>query len=52
MLCPILERSNAAEYKENDSDVGAVCELAEDVRDAVTEYQVSPNPFVAPMMCR
>ena len=31
-------------YEENEADVHAVCKLAEDARDAVMEYQVSPNP--------
>ena len=48
----ILERSNAAEYKENDIDLRAVCELAEDVRDAVIEYQVSVNLVIALQMRR
>ena len=30
-------------YRENDGDAQAVGKLAEDVRDAVIEYQVSPE---------
>ena len=37
----LSDRSSAAGYQENDADVGAVCELAENLRDAVLEYQVS-----------
>ena len=40
-LCHIMEQSSVAEYKENEADMRAVCELAEDVRDAVMEHQVS-----------
>ena len=35
------ERTTAAEYQENDVDALAVGQFAEDVRDAVIEYQVS-----------
>ena len=48
----ILERSNAAEYKDNDADARVVCELAEDVRDSVIEYQVSANLVIAVRMDR
>ena len=40
-LLPILEQSSSFGYKENDGDMHSVCELAERVRDAVIEYQVS-----------
>ena len=40
----ILERTDTVEYQENDTDAHVVGELAEDVRDAVIEYQVSPHP--------
>lgn len=30
-------------YQENDTDIDAIWKLAEDVRDAVSEYQVSPD---------
>ena len=43
LLQSLSEHSNAAGYQENDRDMQAVCELAEDVRNAVVEYQVSPN---------
>lgn len=39
-LQSLSERSGAADYQENDTDRRAVCELAEDLRDAVIEYQV------------
>ena len=39
----ILRRASADGYQENDSDIRMVGELAEDVRDSVIEYQVSPN---------
>ena len=52
MLHQILERSNAAEYKDNEADARVVCELAEDVKDAVIEYQVSANPVIALRMGR
>ena len=48
----ILERSNAAEYKENEIDLHTVCELAEDVRDAVIEYQVRVNLVIVLWMHR
>ena len=46
LLC-ILERTSAVGYQETDADVNAVGELTEEVRDAVIEYQVSPNVLVA-----
>lgn len=45
-LLPILERSNTVGYEESDPDVHSVCELAENVRDAVMEYQVSRSFLV------
>ena len=42
--------SGGAEYTENEADARAVCELAEDVRDAVMEYQVSPDLSTTPMV--
>ena len=42
-LQSMLERTSAVGYKETDADVHTVGELAEDVRDAVIEYQVSPT---------
>lgn len=42
----ILERTSLIGYQENDADARAVGELAQDVRDAVIEYQVGPNPSV------
>ena len=46
-----MERTGAVGYKENDADVNVVCELADDVRDAVMEYQVSPH-IVIPLRMR
>ena len=40
-LCPVSECSGAADYRENDTDRR---ELVEDLRDVITEYQVSPIP--------
>jgi hypothetical protein len=45
-MLSILEQANADAYQENDSDVHAVSELAEDVRDAIIEYQVSPDLMI------
>jgi hypothetical protein len=42
----ILKRASTVEYQENDSDVHAVGELAEDVRDTIIEYQVSPDLLI------
>ena len=39
-----LEKTSGVGYEENDADVRAVDELAEDARDAVIEYQVCSNP--------
>ena len=43
----MLERTSAIGYKETDADENAVGELAEDVRDAVIEYQVRPHLLIA-----
>ena len=40
----VLDRVNAAGYKETDEDVRIVSEFMDDIRDAVTDYQVSSNP--------
>jgi len=40
----VLDHIEAVEYKENDKDVQIVSELMDDVRDAVTDYQVSSDP--------
>ena len=45
-LRSMLERTSAVGYKETDADVHTVGELAEDVRDAVIEYQVSPDLLI------
>ena len=45
-LLPILEQSSAFGYVETDGDVHAVCELAENVKDAIIEYQVGRIPLV------
>ena len=41
---PLSERSSAVGYQENDADGHAISELAEELRDAVIEYQVGPDP--------
>jgi len=43
-LRPISERSSTVSYQENDADGRTVCELAEDLRDAIIEYQVGHDP--------
>jgi len=45
-LHALSERSSAVGYQENGTDGHAVCELAEDIRDAIIEYQVSSGPPV------
>ena len=47
-LLLISERSSADGYEENDADIRAVCELAENLRDVIVEYQVSHIPMVTP----
>ena len=42
-LQPLYERSSTVGYQGNDPDQHAVCELAEDLRDAIIEYQVGPD---------
>jgi len=37
----LSERPGAADYVENEGDVTAACDLADDLRDAIVEYQVS-----------
>ena len=49
-LQSLSECSSAAGYQENDKDIQAVCGLAGEVRDAVVEYQVSPNPPIISRM--
>lgn len=39
----IFERSNFDGYQGNDADERTVCELAERVKDAVVEFQVSSS---------
>jgi len=48
-LQPLSERSSALDYHETDSDGQFISELAEDLRDAVMEYQVGLGP---PVSCR
>jgi len=43
-LQSLSDRSSAAGYQENDTDVHAVSELAENLRDTILEYQVSTDP--------
>ena len=40
----MLGRVEAAGYTENDVDIQTVSELVDDIRDAVTDYQVSGDP--------
>ena len=40
----MLGRVEAADYAENDEDVRIVSELMDDIRDVVTDYQVSSDP--------
>ena len=46
MLQSILKRTNTVGYQDNEADVHAVGELAEDVKDIIIEYQVSHNLLV------
>jgi hypothetical protein len=39
----LSERSTAAEHKEDEGDMIAACELADDLRDAIVEYQVGTD---------
>ena len=39
-------RSSAAGYQENDADEQAMSELVESLKDAIVEYQVSPDPVI------
>jgi hypothetical protein len=49
-LQPLSERSSAVGYQENDADRHAISELAEELRDTIIEYQVSPDPPVTRRM--
>lgn len=42
----LSERSSTTGYQENDADGHTASELAEELRDAIIEYQVSPYPLV------
>ena len=44
-LLQVSERSSAVGYEENEADVTAVCDLAEDFGDAIMHYQVSHIPW-------
>ena len=51
-LRPLSERVSAVGYKESDADRHAVSELAEELRDAIIEYQVGPDPLATrSMLC-
>jgi len=39
----LTERSEAAEDAEKEGAMIAICDLADDLRDVVVEYQVSPD---------
>ena len=47
----LLEHSTIAGYQENDADVHAVCELAENLRDTILEYQVSGDLEIPCLHC-
>jgi hypothetical protein len=40
-LLSLSDRSGIAGYQQNEEDLSAVCGLAESLRDAIVEYQVS-----------
>jgi len=40
-LQPLSERSDTTEHAEREADMITVCDLADDLRDAIIEYQVS-----------
>ena len=40
-LLALSGRTNATGYKRSEADIHAICELAEALRDAIVEYQVS-----------
>jgi hypothetical protein len=42
-LQPLSERASAVGYQENEADRHAIGELAEELRDAIIEYQVGPD---------
>lgn len=48
----ILKRSSANGYKENLADAHTVCELADNLRDAIMDYQVSCIPLITLRMRR
>jgi hypothetical protein len=50
-LLPISERSGAVGYEENGADLDTVCKLAEDLKGAIMEYQVSRIPLVIRVHC-
>ena len=51
-LLSILERTKMDGYQKNEADMHAVGELAEDARDAIIEYQVSPKlPITVRVRC-
>lgn len=37
----LFEQSGTAEHVETESDMAAVCDVADDLRDVIVEYQVS-----------
>ena len=43
-LRAVLDQIETVGYVENEKDVQIVSGLMDDVRDAVTRYQVGPNP--------
>ncbi|KAF9787378.1 hypothetical protein BJ322DRAFT_1019804 [Thelephora terrestris] len=45
-------RTSAADYQENDQDIRAACGLAEDIRDAVVEYQLHQQKALYDQSCK
>ncbi|KAF9787455.1 hypothetical protein BJ322DRAFT_1019867 [Thelephora terrestris] len=45
-------RTSAADFQENDQDMRAACGLAEDIRDAVVEYQLHQQKAVYDQNCK
>ena len=47
-----MERTSTVGYQENDADVYAVGELAEDVRDAIIDYQFGQQNTIHEQNCK
>ena len=46
----LYNRISAQEYKESESDIQAVSEMAEDIRDALLDYQVGSGRSHVPIV--